>query len=121
MICPRATVKGDGAFAVGAGVAAGAAGATGASATEDTGGAVGAAAGSDVAFAGAFGPSFTPATRGHATPTMNPIDAIIATLVHAGLSSSGVGTRTVSGGTLFDDGFAIPLTTYHARKKQANP
>jgi hypothetical protein len=45
---------------------------------------------------GRLGPSRTPASRGQAIPTTNPIAAMMPTLLHDGRSSDGPGTCTIS-------------------------
>jgi hypothetical protein len=46
---------------------------------------------------GKLGPSRTPASRGQAIPTTNPIAAMMPTLFHDGWSSDGPGTWTIRG------------------------
>jgi hypothetical protein len=46
---------------------------------------------------GTAGPRRTPASRGHSTPTMNPMAVMTPTLVHDGRSSAGFGNRTING------------------------
>src|SRR5258708_7085991 len=56
------------------------------------------AEGEVTASAGRLGPTRTPATRGHATPTMKPIAVMTPTLCHAGRSASrdGISTESVA-------------------------
>jgi hypothetical protein len=64
------------------------------------------------AVSGTAGPIRTPARRGHATPTMNPIAVITPTFVHEGRSCDAVGTCTTSEGSALR--VNIGTTRYHS-------